>query len=112
MDVWAGMIGALAVLDSDEDEKLYLSLSVGQYLLRSRDCPEHTERKNSNVLEVRSTGSEGICLLVCPASQSCVLYPIAEKRELAAQLCLEGVPIPPYSIFVVHPLLHQKRRCW
>lgn len=48
------------------------------------------------------SGSEVICLLVCPTLHTYAQYVMAEKKELAEVLLLEEVTILACSVFVGH----------
>lgn len=97
------MISAMPALVSAADDQRYLSVTGRRYLLTGSDCLEHTVPSDCEVREGRHPGfsvlvpwSEGMYLLVCSGSLSCVHYPTAEKRKPTNLLPHEEVTTPAY----------------
>lgn len=96
MSVWVEIIRAIMDLSDACDEKIYLMLSDGWYLLTARDSLEDTGQNDFEARKVRSpasfvlfSGSEDIPLLVCSPSSTYVLYSMAKKENLAKLLRLK-----------------------
>lgn len=96
------------------EQRFYVLVTGSGYLLTGLDYPDQPRHKDFEVREDRSLGSflldsesRGICLLIFPASYTCVHYAMAEKKKRTGLLRLTEVAIPAYSIFIAHwYLLH------
>lgn len=119
LDAWLRKLGAIFTLDSSADEELYLPVTGARHLLTGHGCPDQIGHTDLEVQEVRSpgfftpvSGSEAIYLLVCLASHIYVHYLMSEKKKLVELLCLEGVTILVYSVFLGHGCLQHERCGW
>lgn len=87
-------------------------MTGGRYMLTGRDFLDQNGHNNFEIqkgldpgLFLFFSGSEGICLLVCPATRTYVLYPTFEKKMFAQLLRLKEVTIPVYSVSIEHEYL-------
>lgn len=83
------MIGAIFALDMSGIEELYLTTTVGRYLLTGHSYPHLTGQNDFEVQEgqspgliVQFSGSEATCLLVCTASHTYVHHGLLRRRSL------------------------------
>lgn len=112
LDAWMGMICAIMSLGISESEKLFLHVIGGRFRQTFRDFPNKTGHSNPESGEglrpgfcVLISGSEDVCVIVCPAPQIYVHYPTDDKKKLAELLRFKAVAIPALSIIVGHGYL-------
>lgn len=94
-------------------------MNGSRHFLTGCDCLDQTGHDDFVVREGRClglfvllSGSEVICPLVCPASNTYAQYPMPEKKALAEQLHAVEAIIPIYSVFVGHRYLQHGVCSW
>lgn len=107
-----GTLDARVNLDIAGKEVLCLLVTGGKYVLSGQYCLDQTEHIDFEVRGCQSptfivldSGSEAICLSLCPAWHIYGHYQISLKKKLSQMLRLEVVTIPTYSVSVRHEYL-------
>lgn len=103
LNVWVRMIGAMQATVTAADDERYQSVTGRQCLLtgldlRARPCPAtvRSEKVGAQVFFVFYPESKEIRLIVCPASQICSHYRMAEEKKSTALLRLDKVTTSAY----------------
>lgn len=97
-DVWVDIIDDVMNLDIPGSKEIYLTVTVGRYVLTYSDCSDQIGHNDFSVRLGRRLRfflpvfvSEAICIFVCPASHIYLNYAMAEKTKRVELLRLKEV---------------------